>query len=120
MSKIDKVLLHIAAKDELPRDDEFHFRERAQNLIQKWQPLPLEIQEAKVAKLQRLTAAATDSTSEAGHAERRDGVNVDVGPNDTTPSCHDPAPAPVLPADPQTSDLHAMPTIGNANDTIPS
>ncbi|KAI0654480.1 copper homeostasis CutC domain-containing protein [Cubamyces menziesii] len=120
MSKIDKVLLHIAAKDDLPRDDEFHFRERAQNLIQKWQPLLLEIQEAKVAKLQRLTSAATDSTSEAGHAERRDAVNVDVGPNDTTPSCHDSAPAPVLPADPQTSDLHAMPTIGQSSDTTPS
>ncbi|KAG8897611.1 hypothetical protein FRB99_008044 [Tulasnella sp. 403] len=38
-SKIGKVMRRIASLQEIPRDDEFHFRDRAQTLVTKWQAI---------------------------------------------------------------------------------
>ncbi|KAG9018171.1 hypothetical protein FRB90_012015 [Tulasnella sp. 427] len=45
-SKIGKVVRRVALLAEIPRDDEFHFKDGAQSLVQKWQAI---IQEAEQA-----------------------------------------------------------------------
>ncbi|KAG8906576.1 hypothetical protein FRC01_007955 [Tulasnella sp. 417] len=45
-SKIGKVMRRIAGLNDIPRDDEFHFKERAQTLVGKWQAILQEAEQA--------------------------------------------------------------------------
>jgi len=70
-SKIGKVMRRIATLDEIPRDAEFHFKDRAQQLVLRWQQIIQQAEEeGKVSKAKANGAAGADA-SEAASREKK-------------------------------------------------
>lgn len=63
-SKIGKVMRHIQNKENIPRDEEFKFRERARALVEKWQ--------------QQIPASKANGTTKDGDAKGEDSMDVDA------------------------------------------
>lgn len=63
-SKIGKVMRHIQNKENIPRDEEFKFRERARALVEKWQ--------------QQIPASKANGTAKDADAKGEDSMDVDA------------------------------------------
>lgn len=68
-SKIGKVMRHIQNKDNIPRDEEFKFRDRARALVEKWQ------QQIPASKANGTTK---EDTTKDGDAKGEDSMDVDA------------------------------------------
>jgi len=68
-SKIGKVMRHIQNKENIPRDEEFKFRDRARALVEKWQ------QQIPASKA---NGTAKDDTTKDTDAKVEDGMDVDA------------------------------------------
>jgi len=68
-SKIGKVMRHIQNKENIPRDEEFKFRDRARALVEKWQ------QQIPASKA---NGTAKDDTTKDTDAKAEDGMDVDA------------------------------------------
>ena len=63
-SKIGKVMRHIQNKENIPRDEEFKFRDRARALVEKWQ--------------QQIPASKTNGTTKEDSAKDADAKGEDA------------------------------------------
>ena len=63
-SKIGKVMRHIQNKENIPRDEEFKFRDRARALVEKWQ--------------QQIPASKANGTTKDADAKGEDTMDVDA------------------------------------------
>lgn len=63
-SKIGKVMRHIQNKENIPRDEEFKFRERARALVERWQ--------------QQIPASKANGTTKDADAKGEDSMDVDA------------------------------------------
>lgn len=63
-SKIGKVMRHIQNKENIPRDEEFKFRERARALVERWQ--------------QQIPASKANGTTKDADAKGDDSMDVDA------------------------------------------
>lgn len=79
-SKIGKVMRRIAGLNDIPRDDEFHFKERAQTLVLKWQAILQEAEQAAKGnevngKPTEASGTSTEPTTDAKAGEPKPAVN---------------------------------------------
>lgn len=68
-SKIGKVMRHIQNKENIPRDEEFKFRDRARALVEKWQ------QQIPASKT---NGTAKDDTTKDADAKGEDAMDIDA------------------------------------------
>ncbi|KIO30362.1 hypothetical protein M407DRAFT_242247 [Tulasnella calospora MUT 4182] len=79
-SKIGKVMRRIAGLNDIPRDDEFHFKERAQTLVLKWQAILQEAEQAAKSnevngKPTEAPETSTEPSTDAKSGEPKPAVN---------------------------------------------
>lgn len=87
-SKIGKVMRHINAlsKDKVPRDDEFHFKDRAKALVDKWHEV---LYDNKGNSKANGTAAAGESAKAATNGTSPDAKAADAADAGATTNGHE-------------------------------